>query len=319
MLYGDESLALKKELAPRLHKDLYNPTTPDCSSPTPFGTLSILPRELRDEIYRHLLNRQWPYYFSDDSPDEDIQKWMGNGLSMLSTCKTIREEFLTVLCSERFFLLNHYSLSNKIQHSDIPFLYMISNVIIGLDVYPMSDHTDKFEPSITKPEPISFFNGTSVMRNVCLIELYGCMPRSLLSLLKSPLMHAMSELTGFKTVRLTFTTYKAIWLEYDDGLSEEARQHVRETFYSLETCPGFDDFVLRTSNALEPTLGYFAVTRVSWIDRSGMWGQRVTFHPRGHPTKRLDGFGGKSYTQAEVVTTGFARRSRDISVLDFKT
>ena len=318
MLYEDESRALKKELASRLHKDLYNLTTPDCSSPTPFGTLSILPRELRDEIYRHLLNRQWPYYFND-SHYGDIRKWMGDGLFMLSVCKAIREEFLTVLCSERFFELHHYSLSDKIQHSDIPFLYMISNVIIGLDVYPMSDNTNKFEPSITKPEPISFFNGTSVMRNVCLIELYRCMPGSLLSLLKSPLMHAMSELTGFKTVRLTFSTYKLDWLEYDDGLSEKARQHIRETFYSLETCPGFDDFVLRTSNALEPTLGYFAVTRVSWIDESGLWGQRVTFHPRGHPTKRLDRFGGTSYTQAEVVTNGSASRSRDISVLDFKT
>lgn len=226
------------------------------------------------------------YWFGGRFPN-NRHKWLGYDLPMLQVSRTIREEFRTILCSRGKFEID-YSCSNVvITRKDIPFLNDISNILLNLDTYLLSDdyHSlwetsdgswDEQILSATKAEPISYFSGTSIKRNTCIITLDRCEPTGLTPLLSSPALHAMSQLTGFKTVQLKFCTHANNWLK------QNTPQHIREAFHESGTCPGFDDLVLQTSCALEPSLGPFSITRGRWMSPHAFWDQRVTFRPREH-------------------------------------
>lgn len=249
----------------------------------------------------------------EHSPDQHRYLWMEFDHPMLRVCKAIHEEFLAFMLSNIFFVMNHLLFSLETQRSDIPFLNDISKVRFVLDLYYMSDDfkscmEDDPSPSdeqelfsAMKAEPVSFFTGTSVMRKVCVIELCDCRPTSILTLLSWPLMHAMRQLTGFKTVELIFFTDADHWLD------EETPQHIRQTFYSRGTCPGFDTMVLRIISALEPSLGSFAGRR---LDKTRPWTQRVTFHPQDRLTGEVVELGAKSSTEMEKEILGFQQRIR---------
>lgn len=235
---------------------------------------------------------------------------------MVRVCKAIREEFLVFLFSRQFFELSHTLFSHETQErqinyqsSDIPFLNDISRVRIVLDLYYMSDDF-KFDLqqqgfsseeqeflSIIKAEPVSFFSGTSIMRKVCVIELFDSRPTSLLTLLSSPLMHAMCQLTGFTTVQVVLSTRADHWLK------DNTLEPIRQMFLRLGTCPDFDIMVLRIISALEPSLGPFAGSRV---DKTTPWNQHVTFHPQEHPTKVVEELGVESSSKMEEEMLGFS-------------
>ena len=189
----------------------------------------------------------------------------------------------------------------KIQHSDIPFLENISNVIFSLNLKVIFSWSAE-DKLLTGP--FSCFAGTSIKRNACVIQFKHCTPTSLLSLPSLPKLHAMFQFTGSKTVQLVFSTAPDRWLEYE-------RHHGR---------PGFDDFVLRTSSGLESTLGFFAVTRGSWLDEPGCWSQRFTFHPQGHVTE-LGSLGAMSGTLAEIWRRrmGFTNSQWHLAILDLES
>lgn len=279
-----------------------NPSIPKPATLAPLGTLSILPRELRDHIYSHVCDQGYSYSFMGYSRYQHRYLWMEFNFPMLRVCRAIREEFFGSLFSNRFFEIKHHVFSLETQRSHIPFLNDISKVRFVLDLYYMSDDFKSYLQAVPSPsderellsaikaEPVSFFTGTSVMRKECVIELCNCRPTSLLTLLSSPLMHAMCQLTGFTTVQLDFSTYANRWLK------DDTPQHIRKTFCRLGTCPGFDNMVLRVISTLEPSLGSFAGSR---LDKSRPWNQRVTFHPRDHPTGKVEELGAKSSTEME--------------------
>lgn len=294
----DEARALNQKITPHLKNHPRKPAIPKSTSLGPLGTLSILPCELRDLIYGYVCNQEYSYWFNDRSSDSEFQypgrsdcrKWEieTENLSMLQESKPIREEFLSVLCSEVVFKIGY---SDKLQRNDVPFVNDISNIQLFLDLYPEIENGGL---STMKAEPVSFFTGTTVIRNTCVIELSWCTPKILL-LLKSPLMSAMSQLMGFKTVRLIFST------DADDWLKHNTPQGVRETFRNLETCPGFDTVVFRISSALEPTLGSF--TTGENLDGT----QYVTFHPQSSPLKKAEGMeadaGFQMYKKSSALST----------------
>lgn len=74
---------------------------------TPLDTLSILPRELRNQIYRHVQNHK---YLWDPYPRAKCLIWQScdntiNNLSMRMIWKTILEEFLAILHAEIIFCI----------------------------------------------------------------------------------------------------------------------------------------------------------------------------------------------------------------------
>ncbi len=286
---------LRQEVAPSLLKTTSHPAIPIPAPLTPLGTLSILPRELRDEIYRNVCNQDGSYWFNTLQGHEpsDCRKWDIENLSMLQVCKVIRKEFLSVLCSEGVFEIScHY---NEIRSSDIPFVKDISNLCFVFNLGMISSTSVKKSRLSTMEEgPVSFFTGTSVLRNKCVVEITWCTPNSLL-ILGSPLMAAMAQLTGFKTVELVFLTDADSWLEFGTPWD------VKESFRNLKTCPGFDTFVLRISKALERTLGPY--TTGENLDKPQYWTQSVVFHPQGPPLKQVERTKAKGVTQMDEASS----------------
>lgn len=219
--------------------------------------------------------------FEDHEPSY-CQKWEIENLSMLQVCKVIRKEFLTVLCSEGVFEMSCHS--NKIRRSDIPLVKDISNIYFVLNV--MMDRS----PSVTK----SRLTGTSVIRNKCVVEINWCTPKSL-SILGSPLVDAMAQLTGFKTVELVFLTDADNWLQFGTPWD------VKESFRNLKTCPGFDTVVLRISKALERSLGTY--TTSGNLDKPQYWTQSAVLHRQGPPLKQVERIKADEVTQMDEASS----------------
>ena len=289
---------------------------------TPLGTLAILPREIRDEIYSYFCPHK-TYKFKDNTYHDVRVKWScwpGRPMPEINrpmlgqVSKAVREELHAVLYSKDVFYVSHFPFSVKTQRSEIPFFDFISNISIKVKLLRMSDISwygprgklspeDEEEFLMTiKAEPIMYFTGNSIMRNTCAIKFRHCGPKVLPTLLSSPAMAAISQLIGFNTVQLQFSASSYRWLKY------ETPECTRERIWKLGTCPGFDALVLRTSRALAPTLGSFSVEHgqpLAFGKFSGIWYQDVTFHPRNQPIKKPDVLEVKSSTQAEDLTSTY--------------
>lgn len=302
MLSKKEARALRKKLTSRPLKDVGKLATSNASNFTPLGKLSILPRELRDEIYSHVCSEGFSYDLGIGSGRKGSQIWRGLGLSMLQVSNAIREEFQAVLYSKGVFDIGYNSGSIQIKRRDIPFVNDILNIKITVILHPdCESQADGFwsneeEEPLFEPEPVSHFTGTSIMRHTCVIELKTQGPTALKALLSSPVVNAMSQLTGFKTVQLKFSTTVDYWVQSWTFV-------VRESIYDYGTCLGFDTLVLQISSALEPALGAFTVTRgrecYMW------WYQDVTFHPQNHPTEKLDKLGAEFSTRTGERTSAY--------------
>ena len=83
MRHEEEDLALPKNFMPMppLGKDIDKLALAESPNPTPFGTLSILPRELRDEVYSHIISEGYPLWFNGNYLDAG-QKKMGGTASL---------------------------------------------------------------------------------------------------------------------------------------------------------------------------------------------------------------------------------------------
>lgn len=235
----------------------------------PLGTLSILPRELRNQIYSHVCSPS--YYYTtwyDKSRMTDRQIWYGESEDSLSllVSKMMHAEYRSVLYSDGLFEIDRFAFSNKIQRNYMPFVNDICNVSILLDLdHPyerrISPSYEGQRISSIRAEPVSYFTSGSRMRRKCRLELRNYSQNALL-LLQSPLIRAISRLIGFKTVQLVFSTKPKYW---DKDM---------EPYESLKT------IIHGISCALEPALGSFTVHADS--DEPYPWSQYVKFHPHGH-------------------------------------
>lgn len=176
----NEGRVLERELTPPPPKCAHNPAKPNVIPLTALGTLSILPREVRDEIYSQVCKQE--YWYLDEgtwlSYRQSNSFWNGQSLPnlpILRVCKVIREEFLPVLYYEGAFEINQSSFSPKTQRSDIPFVNEISNIKIVLSLvqgvvpYANGSPSDSWGGLWSRAGPVSYFTGTSVTRNACMV------------------------------------------------------------------------------------------------------------------------------------------------------
>ena len=143
--------------------------------PTPLGTLSILHRELRDEIYRYVYNHK---HLLTPYPKTSRLKWQSYNetildLSMLAVSKIIRQEFLVVLHAEGEFIIWEEPFVKEWfpqawTRNEIPFIRQIQNVEFFTSVYEwsrdfyiandMDNFTDDNTILKTNAVAISFFH-----------------------------------------------------------------------------------------------------------------------------------------------------------------
>ena len=255
--------------------------------PTPLGSLAILPRELRDEIYGHFCKRY--YYFDGESvlpcrrqfPTGRFSTWHSiKNMTTLST--TIRREFLAILHANAVFKFAvPIGESSKTRtRNDIPFVDQIKNVRWILYMWIMSDKTcikhdvpyDHLNRRISNlTAGVSLFTGTDIARKSCVVELQFCTPRTI-QILQSPFFDGIKLLTGFKTVKVKLQAQKKDWCPKDaltyGGESESFR----------DRAAGFKIFLNAVKTALEPSLGPSIVTGGN---RKGPFdfAWKLTFHP----------------------------------------
>ena len=243
----------------------------------------MLPRELRDEIYSHVCSEGSAFQFNYGRLARGGRcKWQGSGLPMLQVSRPIREEFMIVLFSKGVFKVTHTPWYDWIQLGDFPFMDDISNIEFFLCL-PLEFRGFEELLSATKVQAVPFFSETSKIRNVCIVKLNYCGPTALSMLLSSPIIHNLSQLTGFKTVQLKFYSRPRQWSQKGSAQSQS-----EEAIRGLGTCPAFDTLVLQISCALEKALGSFTITceKRPYIE-SETWKQCVTFHPQGHLIKKV--------------------------------
>ncbi|CAF9925720.1 hypothetical protein IMSHALPRED_006766 [Imshaugia aleurites] len=270
-------------------------TRPFSTTPTHLGTLSILPRELRDQIYSYICSDD--YYYVHHSG-----KWVTQtdfrsthlALTMRNLSSVIRQEYLSQVI---FHISDHpgeldgrrlWVPSKKDwPRNSIPFIDLIQKVESSLTFYLVRQLNDSAHVvddckvneqfSNMRAEPVSFFAGTDILRQTCVITLYGCTSKTGL-ILRSPFFRAIRHLTGFKRVTLKLLSDRSTW-----------SQEKREIYLGREPprtgyAAGLRAFAETMSSVLEPSLGPSVISDISPRWSLDIW--KITFHPRDYISEK---------------------------------
>lgn len=286
------------ETMPNYHSTTSNP-------PTPLGILSILPRELRDEIYLYLHNQRFFFH----SPDS--HQWRSRVRKILPAMRlstAIRDEFLAIRCTDTVFDLSDWGSrgngeiggwTGTCERGELLYLDRIQHVLyrvrLSLETYNWARgghfgsaearRRDDERTRTRNAEPISFLTGTEVLRNSCLIPLSPFTPK-LEYLLQSPFMNAVKGLIGFKTVTLETFLVRSFYLP--DGV--DATNHATRLRAFMDA--------LRAT--LEGSLGPGVISEVSKMRiESELVESKITFRPRDYYASKEKNLKSDSSAQAD--------------------
>ena len=282
-----------------------NPAIPIRTDTSPLGTLSTIPQEIRSEIFKASILKDdcvLQHHYSapprvgktmmtarkSDYRVPKVLKWGAGDFGLLRTSKTIREECLAMLRSQGIF-----SFPNKYTYrtirSDLLFLEHVSNIRLEISL----DYPDR---KWIEAGYLFFFTGPQLLRNTCVVAFTDCVPEYD-AFSRSPLHHAITLLTHFKTLRLEFSSSPGRGAEFyeienqeDDNSSEEAGH--QQIHFSATGRSDFHAIVLELAGKLGSFLGPSHITDVDERDIVA-FGQSdsiitcsVTFHPHKHLTWR---------------------------------
>ena len=269
---------------------------------TPLGDLSLLPPEIRDEIYRHLLPQNKYYWTSPLTPsgfyDHDPYFYRNlerNEPTILWLSKDIKEEAMSLFYLDGTVVFRygiedlgslvpqHFSADNM---NNIEIFYDASLPAMDSGDEMVMNHNTSVSYGFAKAGPLNSFRGDTITRKSIHIVLALCKWwRYATKMQTSPLFDALKELTGFETVTLSLAAAVAgHYVDDDDWWPKD------EEWEGLYT--GFGSVLHEMSISLEPSLGKSsAVSELEpqeIIDdclsglmyRSGI--RDVVFHPRSH-------------------------------------
>ncbi len=257
----------------------------------PLGDLSVLPRELRDEIYRHVYSNtymcysraftQYVRYFRGEH--------YGSRSPLLRTSKAILHEAIPFLYSAGTFCFNFNTdlafLPLAPQHPKVNVADLVTNINVFCDVGVSRMGRPMYGYSSAQAGPLTPFQGVSITRKSILIDLrlWQCSTYAT-KILVSPLFEVFKNMTGFKTVKLRLTSLANSFFPpqgtSDTIISGWTRAKQWEKLYA-----GLEPLLDAMTEALEPTLGSCCTISelVSPCDNFKWSGQRhVIFHPQDH-------------------------------------
>ena len=254
---------------------------PDPLESSPLGRLGKLPRELRDQVYRWYLANgegQFVYRHWERLPsgarrelDNSRRRWAAIQckcpFSILESSSVLRQEALCALRTWIHFCFDDESPFFENKRDDIPYFDFISNVgfsYVIADEFDYGDywHTSKEDSDLLACTPagrLSLFTGNDTLRNICEIVLYNSGP-NMTRLVDSPLGKTISQLTGFKTVRLWFND--EIVYSGPEVVGDSAKKR-------------FADLTTKLASVFETTLGPSIMGEISTV---GL--RDATFHPQ---------------------------------------
>lgn len=284
-------------------------------TPKPLGDLSLFPRELRDEIYRHVFTKMYKAFYSssivkpafyDESTDHslslierDREERTGSDLSILPLQKAINKEAIRLLYSKSTFCFCYNVRPDYFPHSpqlgNVDITKRMTHIAISCNVGCASKIDSIPGHSLAwssmsylgaRAGPLAFFQGVSIIRESILVDLrlyewsiYAA------SLTVSPLFDALKQLTGFKTVTLRITSMSGHCYPAQET-SEATIQELLEAKQWEKLYAGFGPLLSAVSDALEPALGNRSAMELlvnTADDLSSRHGQcHTTFHPQAH-------------------------------------
>lgn len=282
----------------------------------PLGDLSLFPREIRDEIYRHVFPKKYKAFYSSSIVRPTVLKqtdlqavhfsmyhdWTASNLSILRLSKAIKDEAMPILYSEGTFRF-YYGLGPQYpkevpQLPNIDITNRMTNVEIVYDAQ-LDPHMDPEADSYLEWDasncygcapagPLEFFQGVTISRKSILIELRGCSFGVYLAtkVTGSPLSRSLRQVTGFKDVTLRLATNKGVYCPAKWTSKAQGKEWIDagewEKLYA-----GFIPLFRAMSKNLEPALGKSSA--MSELEpgesssRLSSSGQRhIVFHPRDH-------------------------------------
>lgn len=284
-------------------------------TPKPLGDLSLLPRELRDEIYRHVFSKMYKAFYSysvvkpayyDETRnhpllliDRDREGRTGFDLAILCVQKAIMKEAMQLLYSQATFRFCYNvrpdCFPHPLQPETVDITKRMTHIAVSCDAGCASeiDHMPGIHlgwspmcyPS-ARAGPLAFFQGISTQRESILVDfkLYEWSINAS-SLMLSPLFEALKHLTGFKTVTLRLTSMRGFCCLAQET-SEATIQESIEAEEWEEVYGGLEPLLRAMSNALEPALGNRGAIELlvsAGDDLSWQHGQcHTTFHPQAH-------------------------------------
>lgn len=263
----------------------------------PLGDLSLLPPEIRDEIYRHSIPKKKYYWRTTfrSSGFYDYDPYLHRGSKckeepIFCLSKAIKEEAMALFYLNGTFVFR-YNLgdhsktvgqdSGTNNMMNIELFYNASlDPAIHLSSDRVRDHKIGISYNSANAGPLDSFRGDALPRKSILIVLrLGEWWRHATKMTTSPLFDALRQLTGFETVTLSLAAADG---EYGKWPEDEEW----ERMYT-----GFEPVLREMSISLEPTLGKSsAISELSPEEIGpslrGLIYDRgirdVVFHPRNH-------------------------------------
>ena len=257
------------------------------NTPSPLGALSVLPREIRDEIYRNLFaekkyfwhNIMFSTIFTSPSDAE-------YAVSVLRLSKAFNEEAIPIMYSEGTFCFR-YALQEPTefvgQHDSI---YSMTKVEFFYDASLESElnfnHNEDLDWNLSRfydcarAGSLDLFQGDTIVRDSIIIVLLLCeFWGHAAMLIESPLFVALKQLTGFKAVTLRLAIEEE---ECDAWPRPKLFRRLRPIIKAM-------------SEFLEPTLGKSIVVSElpaddpdAWLLPSAAEVFEIVFHPQDHQT-----------------------------------
>ena len=277
----------------------------------PLGNLSLLPREIRDEIYRQVLSKMHQAFYSCSlvesvvhvQPDRCtlslIKGERGgrtkSGLSILRLSKAIKDEAMPLLYSAVIFLFSYYINPFPPRRTfDVDITTRMTNIVVSYDIPSELEKT----PDATmvgnvpmglpmghvagRPGDLAFFQGASITRKSILVNLRLCeLWTHATDMTHLPLLEAVKQFTGFKTVivRITAVIPRKTPAR---GSSEAATNKSLDVGRWEKLYAGLEPLLIAMSEALEPTLGNSSPISEHGSEDLARVQRHITFHPQNH-------------------------------------
>ena len=265
------------------------PTSPKTLSP--YGDLSIFPREIRDEIYRQVLPAKYRAFYSDsivrpalyDTLENFLPRWIASDLCILRLSKAISDEAMSILYLEGTF---YFPLGpSDYLHPNAAITNRMMSVHFWFNM-PFDDYPDRF--CSPEPGPLLWFQGDTITRKSIeiVVNLYRW-SGDVTELTRSPLIPSLKKLTGFETVTLGLYTISDQYCP-PKGTTKATKKIWSDAEEWEKLYAGFEPLFHILSKELEPSLGCSSAMSELTAGEYGlrMDGKRhIVFHPRSATSK----------------------------------
>ncbi len=261
----------------------------------PLGDLSVFPREIRDEIYRHVFpssKRYRAFYSASICRPAIRQEWVGSDLSILRLSKAIKDEAISLLYSEGTFCFRdcvNPDYIHALRHPNADVIDRMTNIELFHDaIYvPEWEMLAATKPYCAGAGPLEFFQGASVMRKSIHISLEifdGAWLNYATAMAVWRPFKVLRHLIGFQTVTLRLIAICTSFPRPQGSAGNKLKESQPPRRWA-KLYRGLDTSLSAMSKDLEPTLGNRSAMSELVPGPDGFWysGQRhVTFHPRDH-------------------------------------